>query len=72
VFCRTCLDWSERRPHFAGRLGAALCARCVELGWVARQRDTRAVAITPAGRDGFARLFGITADTISGASARAA
>ena len=28
LFCRPCLDWSERRPHLAGRLGAALCRRC--------------------------------------------
>ena len=71
VFCRTCLDWSERRPHLAGRLGAALCARCLELGWIARQRDTRAVAITAVGRDGFARLFGIAPEVIAGARARA-
>ncbi|WP_244625620.1 ArsR/SmtB family transcription factor [Methylobacterium mesophilicum] len=32
LLCRPCLDWSERRPHLAGRLGAALCARCEELG----------------------------------------
>ncbi len=64
VFCRPCLDWSERRPHIAGRVGAALCARCLALGWIARQRDTRAVAITPAGRDGFARLFGASPEII--------
>lgn len=59
VFCRPCLDWSERRPHIAGRLGAALAARCFELGWIARQRDTRAVTITPAGQAGFATQFGV-------------
>lgn len=59
VFCRPCLDWSERRPHVAGRLGAALAGRCFALGWVARQRDTRALAITAAGQAGFAREFGI-------------
>lgn len=59
VFCRPCLDWSERRPHIAGRLGAALACRCFELGWIARQRDSRAVAITEAGRAGFAERFGI-------------
>lgn len=59
VFCRPCLDWSERRPHIAGRLGAALAARCFELGWVQRLRDTRAVAITAAGRQGFAGQFGV-------------
>jgi DNA-binding transcriptional ArsR family regulator len=59
VFCRPCLDWSERRPHIAGRLGAALATRCLELGWVERQRDSRAVSITAAGTSGFAKTFGI-------------
>ena len=59
VFCRPCLDWSERRPHIAGRLGAALASRCLELGWIARQRDSRAVTITAAGALGFAEQFGI-------------
>jgi DNA-binding transcriptional ArsR family regulator len=62
VFCRPCLDWSERRPHLAGRLGAALADRCLGLGWLQRQRDTRAVAITEAGRRGFTDTFGITCD----------
>jgi len=59
VFCRPCLDWSERRPHIAGRLGAALACHCFELGWITRQRDTRAVAITEKGRAGFAERFGV-------------
>jgi DNA-binding transcriptional ArsR family regulator len=59
VFCRPCLDWSERRPHLAGRLGAALASRCFELAWIAHQRDTRALAITAAGRVGFQHAFGI-------------
>ncbi len=59
AFCRPCLDWSERRPHIAGRLGAALACRCFELGWIARQRDTRAVGITAAGHAGFAERFGV-------------
>jgi DNA-binding transcriptional ArsR family regulator len=62
VFCRPCLDWSERRPHLAGRVGAALACRCFELGWIKRQRDTRAVVITGAGREGFSCTFGITLD----------
>jgi DNA-binding transcriptional ArsR family regulator len=62
VFCRPCLDWSERRPHLAGRLGAALACRCFELGWIIRQRDTRAVSITSTGRDGFRATFAITLD----------
>lgn len=59
VFCRPCLDWSERRPHLAGRVGAALADRCFALDWIARQRDTRAVTITRAGQAGFADMFGI-------------
>jgi DNA-binding transcriptional ArsR family regulator len=59
IFCRPCLDWSERRPHIAGRLGAVLAARCLDLHWIERQRDSRAVTITPAGAFGFAEKFGI-------------
>lgn len=59
VFCRPCLDWSERRPHIAGRLGQALADRCFHLGWIERQRDTRAVAITATGRAGLGDRFGI-------------
>ena len=59
VFRRPCLDWSERRPHIAGRLGASLATRCLELGWIKRQRDSRAVTITETGAGGFAATFGI-------------
>lgn len=59
IFCRPCLDWSERRPHLAGSLGAALAARCFELGWIERGEEGRAVAITDAGRSGFAESFGV-------------
>lgn len=65
IFCRPCLDWSERRPHIAGRLGAALACRCFELGWVKRLRDTRAVAITDAGREGFAAQFGVASEMLA-------
>ncbi len=68
VFCRPCLDWSERRPHVAGRLGAAIAGRCFELGWLARMRDTRAVAITEAGHAGFAARFGIDPAVLRGAA----
>jgi DNA-binding transcriptional ArsR family regulator len=59
VFCRPCLDWSERRPHIAGRLGAALATRCLDLRWIERQRDSRAVTITAVGAKGFADTFGV-------------
>ena len=58
-FCRPCLDWSERRPHIAGAIGAALCARFLDLGWIEKKRDTRALAITAAGRRGFAQRFDV-------------
>ncbi len=58
--CRTCLDWSERRSHLAGRLGAGLCQRCLDLGWIKRSRDSRAVTFTPKGIEGFRETFGIT------------
>lgn len=60
LLCRPCLDWSERRPHLAGVLGAALCRRCEELGWVRRQRDSRAVTVTAEGRRGLAETFGVS------------
>jgi len=60
VFCRPCLDWSERRPHLGGALGAALATRCFDLGWLARNRDSRALTITPAGRKGLASAFGVS------------
>ena len=47
---RPCLDWSERRPHLAGSLAAALACRCFETGWVLRRKDSRAVTLTQAGR----------------------
>jgi DNA-binding transcriptional ArsR family regulator len=59
IFCRPCLDWSERRPHLAGSLGAALAARCFELGWIEREWEGRAVAITDTGQVGFADRFGV-------------
>lgn len=55
--CRACLDWSERRHHLAGSLGAALLTRMGELGWVKTEEGGRAVAFTPAGERGFAATF---------------
>jgi DNA-binding transcriptional ArsR family regulator len=58
MLCRPCLDWSERRPHLAGAVGAALCAHCLEKKWVRRLSDTRAVEITPKGWRVFREEFG--------------
>ena len=58
-FCRPCLDWSERRAHIAGALGARLADRCFELDWIQRRRDSRALTITRRGARGFEELLGI-------------
>ena len=55
AFARPCLDWSERRPHLAGALGAALLSRLLALDWLARRRDGRALRLTVAGRQGLRR-----------------
>ena len=59
VLCRPCLDWSERRPHLAGAVGAALCTHSLEHGWVRRIHGTRAVAVTPKGQRIFHDEFGV-------------
>jgi predicted transcriptional regulator len=46
---RRCLDWSERRPHLAGGLGAALANRLVKLNWITRARSGRVVHLTEKG-----------------------
>lgn len=57
--CKPCLDWSMRRPHLAGGLGAALLSRIYELKWARRDKDTRAVHFTPSGERHFIERFGI-------------
>jgi len=58
--CKTCLDWSERRHHLAGTLGAAMMARFTELKWAARDPDpgSRVVNFSRQGEKRFAALFG--------------
>ena len=52
AFARPCLDWTERRHHLAGALGAAIATGLFELGWIARTGSGRAVRLTPAGERG--------------------
>lgn len=59
AFCRPCLDWSERRWHVGGRVGAALAQRCFELGWIERAKQGRTVSVTPVGMTGLQQVFGI-------------
>ena len=55
--CRPCLDWSERRHHLGGTLGASLLARLGSLGWLRQRPDSRVVDITALGAREFGRLL---------------
>jgi hypothetical protein len=56
---RDCLDLTERRPHLAGHLGAALCRTFLDQEWVRRPDRTRAVQLTPLGERAVEDLLGI-------------
>jgi hypothetical protein len=60
-FCRLCLDWTERRPHLAGAVGAAITTRYFDLGWLERIKRSQAVSVTRSGRRGFQETFGVEA-----------
>lgn len=59
AFCRLCLDWSERRDHLAGKVGAALCRTFLDRHWARRVGDSRALSITPKGAEALHRHFGL-------------
>jgi DNA-binding transcriptional ArsR family regulator len=56
--CRVCLDWSARRHHLAGALGAALLARCFAQGWARREPGTRVVKFSAPGEKAFRECVG--------------
>ncbi|WP_149195069.1 ArsR/SmtB family transcription factor [Luteimonas suaedae] len=58
VMCRSCLDWSERRHHLAGVLGAVLLTRFLEQGWFRRARNSRALRVTSRGQRELVRFVG--------------
>ncbi len=64
--CRPCLDWSARRSHLAGSLGAALLARFYQLGWAKREMGTRTVAFTAKGEARFLASFPPRGGDLSG------
>lgn len=55
--CRACLDWSVRRSHLAGTLGAAILDKTLAEKWARREKDSRAVIFSPPGRQAFERAF---------------
>ena len=59
IFCKPCLDWSERRFHVAGHVGTEICRCCLQRGWFARERDSRALRLLPAGRESLFETFGV-------------
>ena len=56
-FCRACLDWSERRHHLAGALGAAMLERMLALRWARREADSRVVNFSKPGEQAMRELF---------------
>ena len=58
-FARACLDWTERRPHLAGSLGAALLQVMMDRHWLRRMEGTRAVLVTAKGRKAMGEHFGM-------------
>ena len=59
LFARRCLDWTERRYHLGGALGAALAHHCFDAGWLRRPDDDRVIRPTPKGARAFADHFGV-------------
>jgi DNA-binding transcriptional ArsR family regulator len=57
IFARRCLDWTERRDHMAGALGAAVCQKMLELRWITRDSRSRAVHLSLSGRQQLARIL---------------
>jgi DNA-binding transcriptional ArsR family regulator len=60
ALCRVCVDWSERRPHVAGAVGAAILDRVKILGWVKPRPSGRSLILTATGERGLREVFGIS------------
>lgn len=58
-FAYACLDWSERRPHMGGALGAALLGVALKRKWVMQELDSRALSVTRSGKRELQRQFGL-------------
>ena len=60
--CRACLDWSARRYHLAGALGAAVLRRCLDLRWARREKGSRVVSFSATGEKALREQFGISSN----------
>ena len=60
-----CLDWSERRSHLGGSLGAAILHHALKRKWLVRDLDGRALTVTPFGRAEFKRSFGLAFERVA-------
>ena len=72
AFAPQCLDLTERRPHIAGALGSALCARFIEAGWLVKTRVPRVVRLTAQGSSELSKRLHIvfTATGVQGSRER--
>jgi DNA-binding transcriptional ArsR family regulator len=59
VECRECMDWSERRMHLAGHVGAQLLTTMLARGWLRRRKDSRALLVSEEGRRGLGAVFDV-------------
>lgn len=63
IFCQPCLDWSERRYHIKGLVGARILDRLMQLGWLKSVSGSRALQLTASGRAGLSEIFRIEIDS---------
>jgi DNA-binding transcriptional ArsR family regulator len=61
-FAFACMDWTERTPHLAGALGAAICRALLEKKWIARKPESRTIALTTIGKQELQNLTGLAFD----------
>jgi DNA-binding transcriptional ArsR family regulator len=59
IFCQPCLDWSERRYHIKGLVGVRILDRLLELGWLKRVSNSRALQMSSFGKAGLSEIFQI-------------
>jgi hypothetical protein len=69
-YCKGCLDWTEKRSHLAGAVGAALAKRLLGMGWIERRPQGRTLTVTSTGYEGLRREFSLEFEVAVPASSR--